>query len=235
LLAAAQGRAEAVGQNRSEAAHVIVEEVEGQAQRSIAALTEEEIAQVFGVSRTVVRAALQALTHDGVVVSERNRGAFVASPGPREACEVFEARALLEPRTAFSAAQRIAPAQAAALFAHLGAEQAAIACADMGRAVYLSGQFHILIASIAAQETIAAFIRSLVARSSLIVALYWRRRDALCERCAHRALAEALARGDGAEAEALMRSHLTDLMSGLDFAPRDRPAPDLARALTESF
>jgi len=148
---------------------------------------------------------------------------------------VFEARALLEPRTAFSAAQRIAPAQAAALFAHLDAEQAAIACADMGRAVYLSGQFHILIASIAAQETIAAFIRSLVARSSLIVALYWRRRDALCERCAHRALAEALARGDGAEAEALMRSHLTDLMSGLDFAPRDRPAPDLARALTESF
>jgi len=196
-----------------------------------AKLTEEEVARVFGVSRTVVRAALQALAHDGVVAIARNRGAFVASPAPREAREVFEARALLEPRTAFAAAERATPADAAALRAHLDAEQAALAEGDMGRAVYLSGRFHVLIAGIAAQETIAAFIRALVARSSLIVALYWRRRDALCARCAHGALAEALARGDGAEAEALMRSHLADLVSGLDFTPRDRPAPDLAQAL----
>lgn len=197
-----------------------------------AKLTEEEIAQVFGVSRTVVRAALQALAHDGVVAIARNRGAFVASPDPREAREVFEARALLEPRTAFSAAGRATAADVAALRAHLDAEQAALASGDAGRAVYLSGRFHVLIAGIAAQETIAAFIGALVARSSLIVALYWRRRDALCERCAHGALAGALARGDAPEAEALMRSHLADLMSGLDLTPRARPATDLASALS---
>ncbi|NCO16210.1 MAG: FCD domain-containing protein, partial [Alphaproteobacteria bacterium] len=110
----------------------------------------------------------------------------------------------------------------------------ALAEGDMGRAVYLSGRFHVLIAGIAAQETIAAFIRALVARSSLIVALYWRRRDALCARCAHGALAGAMARGDAPEAEALMRSHLTDLMSGLDLTPRARAAPDLASALSEA-
>ena len=59
-------------------------------------LNEDEVADVYGVSRTVVRAALQRLSHDGLVELRRNRGAFVAQPSIRDAREVFEARALLE-------------------------------------------------------------------------------------------------------------------------------------------
>ncbi|MBO6932377.1 MAG: GntR family transcriptional regulator, partial [Roseibium sp.] len=56
-------------------------------------LSEDEVGEIYGASRTVVRAALQALAHSGLVTIEKNRGAFVARPGVREAQEVFEARA----------------------------------------------------------------------------------------------------------------------------------------------
>ena len=72
-------------------------------------LGEDEIGEIYNVSRTVVRAALQSLAHIQLVEIQRNKGAFVASPTPREAREVFEARALLEPRTARSAASRATP------------------------------------------------------------------------------------------------------------------------------
>src|SRR5262247_47523 len=63
-------------------------------------LPEDELASIYSVGRSVVRSALQALAHDRLVRLEPNRGAFVAQPSKREAREIFEARALLEPRVA---------------------------------------------------------------------------------------------------------------------------------------
>lgn len=186
-----------------------------------AKLVEDEVGEIFGVGRTIVRTALQALSHEGLVTIIRNRGAFVADPGTRESREVFEARALLEPRTARSAAERATPADITRLRAHIDAEHRALATGDLGQAVYLSGLFHIEIAKIAAQQTIAAMISTLVSRSSLIVALYWRRPQALCESHAHHALIDAIAAHDGARAEDLMKGHLLDLLSSLDL--RDKP------------
>ena len=58
-------------------------------------LSEDEVGDLFGASRTVVRAALQALAHSELVTIERNRGAFVAQPSLKEAHEVFDARSLI--------------------------------------------------------------------------------------------------------------------------------------------
>ncbi|WP_240722671.1 GntR family transcriptional regulator [Poseidonocella sp. HB161398] len=185
-------------------------------------LNEDEVGEIFGVSRTVVRAGLQQLAHQHLVDLKRNRGAFVAKPSVREAREVFEARSLVEPTTARSAARRAGPAEIARLRAHIEAEHAALAEGDDGRALYLSGTFHNEVARIANQETIAEFIAQLVSRSSLIIALYWERRAALCESHAHDALIGAMERGDADEAEALMKSHLLDLYTSLDL--RDAPA-----------
>lgn len=185
-------------------------------------LGEDDLGDIYAVSRTVVRAALQSLAHVQLVDIKRNKGAFVAQPTPREAREVFEARALLEPRTARSAAARATAADITILNDHIDLEHAALAAGDNGRALHLSGRFHIELARIADQDTIGRFIETLIARSSLIIALYWRRESALCESHAHHALVQALADGNEQNAEELMHSHLVDLNSALDL--RDRPA-----------
>jgi len=196
-------------------------------------LGEDELADIYGVSRTVVRAALQNLSHIKLVDIRRNKGASVASPSITEAHEVFEARELLEPRTARSAATRATPSDIAKLNRHIMDEHAALDAADHGRALYLSGLFHTEIARIADQNTIASFIETLIARSSLIIALYWRRESALCEKHAHHALVQALADKNERQAEELMRSHLVDLHSALDLRERNGRTLSLKDALSQ--
>lgn len=196
-------------------------------------LGEDELAEIYGVSRTVVRAALQNLSHNKLVDIKRNKGASVASPSITEAHEVFEARELLEPRTARSAALHATPSDIALLECHISDEHKALDAADPGRALYLSGLFHTEIARIAQQATIAGFIETLIARSSLIIALYWRRESALCEKHAHHALVQALADNNEHQAEEMMRSHLVDLHSALDLRTRNDRTLSLKDALSQ--
>jgi DNA-binding GntR family transcriptional regulator len=195
-------------------------------------LTEDELASIYGVGRTIVRGSLQKLTHKGLVELQRNRGAFVARPSVREAREVMEARALLEPSTARSAAERAQPDDICRLHRHIEEEHSALDAGDTGRAVYLSGAFHVAIARMADQTTIEQMIASLIARSSLVVALYWRRPEALCESNAHHALVGAIATGDGTGAEELMTSHLVDLRSCLDLSETRSSPKTLREALS---
>ncbi|MEL7150892.1 MAG: GntR family transcriptional regulator [Pseudomonadota bacterium] len=195
-------------------------------------LSEDEVGDVFGVSRTVVRQALRALSHGGLVSIERNRGAFVAKPSIKEAREVFEARALLEPQTARAAAERATPADVAILESHIEEEHAALASGEAGRALNLSGLFHVEIARIADQATIEAFIRQLVSRSSLVIALYWRRRSALCESHAHHALLDTFRANDPDKAEDIMKGHLVDLISQLDLRDMPKETKSLRDALS---
>lgn len=194
-------------------------------------LPEDEVGQVYGVSRTIVRSALQSLAHSQLVTIERNRGAFIASPTIREANEVFEARALIEPRVAGMAVSRIDAENLAGLKNHIAAEHAAMASGDKGTALALSGKFHVEIARIAAHDVFTDFVQSLVKRSSLIIALYWKRPDTTCESHSHNALMDAFSSGDGQAAEEIMRSHIVDLHSGLDLTTRDDQPVSLADAL----
>ncbi|WP_136442614.1 GntR family transcriptional regulator [Pacificoceanicola onchidii] len=196
-----------------------------------AKLREDEVGEIFGVSRTLVRQALRAMAYEGLLTIEKNRGAFVAKPTLKEAREVFQARALLEPTTARAAAERTTDADIALLEQHIEEEHAALHRDEAGRALKLSGDFHLEIARIADQHTIEQFLRQLVARSSLVIALYWRRRNALCESNAHHALVDALRGGDGDSAEELMKGHLMDIFSQLDLRDRDEGTTSLKDAL----
>lgn len=59
-------------------------------------LNELELSRLLGVSRSLIRFALLDLHHDGLVVFEANRGAFVARPTLGEAHFLFEALAAIE-------------------------------------------------------------------------------------------------------------------------------------------
>lgn len=184
-------------------------------------LAENDLAEIYGVSRTIVRAGLQALAQAHLVTLRPNRGASVANPSPREAREVFEARELLEPRSAREAALNAKPKDIADLRRHALAEHKAMQDNASGLALRLSGLFHVKIARIANQQTITEFIESLVSRSSLIIALYWTKSTTRCDENCHNALIEALERNDPDNSEQLMRSHLVDMHSALQFGNAD--------------
>ena len=194
-------------------------------------LSEDEVGEIFGVSRTIVRQALRSMAHGGLVSIERNRGAFVAKPSVKEAREVFETRALLEPQTARAAAERATTADIARLEEHIDQEHAALAANKAGRALKLSGLFHVEIARVADQHTIETFIQQLVSRSSLVIALYWQRRNALCESHAHHALLDAFRRNDPETAEEVMKGHLVDLFSQLNLRETPKESKSLRDAL----
>ncbi|MEU5050517.1 GntR family transcriptional regulator [Streptomyces sp. NPDC021096] len=69
-------------------------------------LVEELLARRYGVSRVPVREALRTLASEGFVTTRRHAGACVAEPTEREAADLLDVRALLEPLGAARAAQR---------------------------------------------------------------------------------------------------------------------------------
>jgi DNA-binding GntR family transcriptional regulator len=61
-----------------------------------AQLVEMDIAGALGVSRGPVREAIQRLTQEGLLVSIRNRGVFVAEFGESDIRDIYEARTAVE-------------------------------------------------------------------------------------------------------------------------------------------
>lgn len=197
-----------------------------------AKLVEEDIAELYGVSRTVVRAALQALARDGLVALQRNKGASVAHPTPEEARQIFEARALIEPHLVAMAVRRAQPSDLAALEASVHAEHASAHRHNPREAVYHSADFHRRIASMADHAVLAGILGELLSRSSLVISLYWQQPTTLCDNQAHLALLDAFRARDCEGAVRLMRAHIDALLADLDFAPRPRPLSGLAQALS---
>lgn len=69
------------------------------------------------------------------------------------------------------------------------------------------------------------------ARSALITALSWKRRDGLCERLAHDALVAAFEARDATLAADLVQGHLVDLVSWLDLGEKPAAPASLRQAL----
>lgn len=79
-------------------------------------LIEQRIAAALGLSRTPVREALRMLEAEGLVVSERNRGAVVRPLSPTEIADLYGLRIRLESYAAELAAERSSDAEQAALW-----------------------------------------------------------------------------------------------------------------------
>lgn len=194
-------------------------------------LGEDEIGEIYGASRTLVRTALQQLAHEGIVSIEKNRGAFVARPTPTDAREVFEARRMIEPVIIDHAVDAVAPAWIDRLQHHLAEERAAELCGDARASVRLSGEFHRLIAEMSGHSIYLGFLKELIARSSLIILLYRRHDTPACGTAHHARIVEAVARKDRDAARALMLSHLKEIEAELFLKEFDAEEPRLADLL----
>ena len=191
-------------------------------------LAEQKIADIFAVSRTLVRQALNQLSRDKLVTLAPGRGARVAEPGIDEARQVFEVRRMLETAMIRSAAIELEPAQIAELRAHLDAERAAIQRTDVSGRTRLLADFHVVIATMLGNGVLAGLLGDLVSRSSLIALMYQSSPSAEHSFDEHVAIVDALERRDARGAARLMEAHLHSVQHNLHLNPR---VPDLASAL----
>jgi len=191
-------------------------------------LAEQRIADIFKVSRTVVRQALNQLSRDRLIVLEPGRGAFVRQPSAEEARQVFEARALVEAGLVKQLCAQLTEVQLARLHAHLADEAEAVARTDVPGRTRLLADFHVLLAQLLGNEVLAELMGDLLSRSSLVSLMMQSAHSAEESHAEHVAIVEALARRDARAAAKLMSDHLGSVERNLRLHPR---TGDLAEAL----
>jgi DNA-binding GntR family transcriptional regulator len=183
-------------------------------------LAEQKIADIFKVSRTIVRQALHQLSRDKLVTLEQARGARVAQPSVEEARQVFEVRNMLESAMVKRAASDLTPAQIAELRTHLRDEQAAVQRTDVPGRTRLLADFHVVLAQMMGNEVLADILRDLVSRSSLISLMYQSAHSAEHSFAEHVAIVDALEKRDARAAVKLMEAHLRNVERNLRLNPR---------------
>jgi DNA-binding GntR family transcriptional regulator len=191
-------------------------------------LSEQKIADIFEVSRTLVRQALNQLSRDRLVTLEPARGAFVAMPSVDEARHVFEVRGMLECALVRQLCTRITDRQIAELRSHLRDEQAAVARTDVPGRTRLLADFHVVLARMLGNEVLAELLEDLLSRSSLIALMYQSSHSAEHSFDEHVLIVNALEKRDPRQAAKLMESHLSTVEQNLRLDPN---AVDLSAAL----
>jgi DNA-binding GntR family transcriptional regulator len=182
-------------------------------------LAEQKLADVFKVSRTLVRQALHQLSRDRLVTLEPARGAFVATPSVEEARQVLELRQMLEAAMLRRLCTSITDAQLDELRARVQAERAHPSQPD---------DLPVVLARMLGNQVLAQMLADLLGRSALIATTYRSTRSAETLLAEHEALVEALTRRDVRAATRLAKSHLGHVERQLQLDPR---SPDLARIL----
>jgi len=182
-------------------------------------LAEQKIADIFKVSRTIVRQALNRLSRDKLVTLEPARGARVAQPSVEEARQVFEVRHMLESALMRKLAARITREQVAELRAHLSAERTSIQRADVPGRTRLLTDFHVVLAA-------------LLSRCSLIALMYQSAHSAEHSLAEHAAIVDALENRDARAAQRLMDAHLRSVERSLHLEAALRISPLQGRGRT---
>jgi DNA-binding GntR family transcriptional regulator len=194
-------------------------------------LAEQQIADIFKVSRTLVRQALNQLSRDHLVTLEPARGAFVAQPSIEEARQVFEVRKMIEAAMVKQLCTVITNAQIAELRAHLKTELDAVRRTDVSGRTRLLADFHVVLARMAGNDVLAELLADLLSRCSLIALMYQSSHSAEHSQQEHVAIVDALERRDARAAVRLLESHLGNVERNLRLQPHMN---DLVSALQDS-
>ncbi|WP_157270642.1 GntR family transcriptional regulator [Azohydromonas aeria] len=198
----------------TEIARRVVESILAQRLQPGERLGEQELADLFGVSRTLVREALMQLQARGFVEVRSRKGWYVVEPSAEEARDAFAARRAVESGLLAQAGQRFGgdgqPLQAAVarMRQHLAQERAAIEESDAATRAFMLADFHVCLAECLGHRVLADMLRDLTARTTLVATLYQSTHDAR-ESCEdHARIVEAIEQGDFSRATTLMLAHI---------------------------
>ncbi|MBP2474607.1 DNA-binding GntR family transcriptional regulator [Crossiella equi] len=175
-------------------------------------LGEVELAEGLGLSRTPVREALRRLEVEGLVELEPHRGARVAQWSTEDVEELYDLRVLLESFLATRAASRVTPD----VLRHLARLRDGMAQAarpgkrqDLDQLAELCDRFHAVLAEAAASPRVTALLATAADIPHTLRTFRHHDPAELARTLSHhRELVDALAAGDAAWAECVMRAQV---------------------------
>ena len=179
-------------------------------------LSEQKLADQFGVSRTLVRQALFQLSQNRLIRLEPARGAFVSAPSVDEARQVFAVRRMLEAEMTRAFTRQVTPAMVKALKSHVAQEKRAMLRDDVPGRTELLGDFHVRMAQLMGNDVLAQMLLDLISRCSLITLMYQTTTAAAHSNEDHAAIVKALAARDEELAVNLMDQHLRQVEANLN-------------------
>ncbi|WP_421761542.1 GntR family transcriptional regulator [Devosia sp.] len=172
-------------------------------------LDETQIASDFAVSRTPVREALRLLAASGLVDQRPHAKALVAKPDEVELAGMFQVMAYLEALCAGLAAEAMTITERDALDALHGEMAAIVRGGDTARYAEANDLFHTRIYDGAHNGYLSEITRSTRQRLQPFRLAQFGALGRLAKSHAeHGLIVEAILRGDRAEAEGMMRSHI---------------------------
>ncbi|GAA1804572.1 GntR family transcriptional regulator [Luedemannella flava] len=170
-------------------------------------LTEDGLAERFGVSRMPVREALRMLAVEGFVRIAPYYGTFVAELSPDEAADLLEIRAVLEPLAAARAAHRRTEAHLEQLREVVREGRQAVFHGTLDRLPALNTRFHTILAEASGNTSLNSIVEQLRYKIAWVYAVELPRRaaDSWTE---HQLIVDALEQGDAELARAVMAEHI---------------------------
>lgn len=181
-------------------------------------LTEDDLAEQYGVSRIPVREALRLLEGEGFVRVIPYTGTFVAELTAQDAADLLEIRGVLEPLAAARAAQTRTPQHLDELRSILTEGNAALAQEDLELLAELNTRFHTLLTEASGNVTLNQIIGTLRHKITWVYSVELPRRaaDSWAE---HRLIIDALERADADSARALMVAHVRSAQAAYRLRP----------------
>jgi DNA-binding GntR family transcriptional regulator len=122
-------------------------------------LSERQLVEKLGMSKTPIRSALEHLEAQGLVAVSPQQGIVVKDLSAREIAELFDIRSAVEPFIVRRLAERgLTAAQAARLNANLKSQRAAVKAEDALAATRLDIAFHTLLAELLDNRELLAWL-----------------------------------------------------------------------------
>jgi DNA-binding FadR family transcriptional regulator len=200
--------------------------------------SEAQLTAELGVSRPVVREAVSRLRAAGVVETHKGRGSYVVDPGEpartgrftvrstADLRHLMELRVALESEAAALAARRRSPAHRVELDEALGAFVRAVD--DPARVVAADFAFHLAVAEAAGNPLLVELLLDVGPHAILLHRTQLGEHDSAADPehrrllvHEHRAVHDAVVRGDADAARAAMGVHLRRSLAALDGARAD--------------
>jgi DNA-binding GntR family transcriptional regulator len=173
-------------------------------------LAERQLAAGLGMSKTPVRSALERLEAEGFLSISPQQGAIVRDLSLQEVADQYEIRTAIESFVVRSLAGRLTPQQVGRLRDNLEAQQANLEAGDVARGVALDEEFHGLFWEFLSNQEVLRVMVQLRDKTHRVILRAFtinsgRMANSYKE---HRGIADAVIRGDAAQAARRIEDHL---------------------------